>query len=439
MADHMSLSSALQADDLWTSDVVPLLPATRDLYARHLGAITRKRAISHSSDLLRALLVYALGPSSFRLLGAWAVVLGLADISEAAWRKRLRTSAAWLLWLLQELVAVPPGPPLHPTSRRILLVDATVLATPGGTGADWRVHTAYDFGAGHLSQLVVADRFSGEHLDHYQVEPGDIVVADRGYGYRRNLAPVLRARADVVLRIHLQTFPFVTKEGKPLDLARWVGTGRKRVRERQVMCRVGQAVHTVRVLAVRLSPKATERAQFRARKKAATKGRKAQARTLKMAGWMLLVTTLKREEWPTDRVLELYRSRWQIELVFKRLKSILRLDHLRVSHPQAVEAVVRLVLIGWLLQAEVGAELRAQLVEVQMGRGADWTEDDGVMSSWRLTFWCLTTLRQQLLGQWTVARLRACLDRLERFLTIGKRRRCHLESHLRRRFACVRP
>jgi hypothetical protein len=106
-------------------------------------------------------------------------VLGIADLSEAAWRKRLRTANAWLQWLLTELCAAPPAA-RHPSSRRILLVDATVLGVPGGSGADWRVHTAYDFQAGHLNQAVVADRQTGEHLGHYALQSGDIVVADGG-------------------------------------------------------------------------------------------------------------------------------------------------------------------------------------------------------------------------------------------------------------------
>jgi len=318
MADHMTVASALQpvlaTDDLWTTEVVPLLPATRDLFARNLGALQRKRGIVCASDLLRALLAYALGLSSFRLLGAWAVVLGLADLSEAAWRKRLRTSSAWLLWLLEELCAAPPSASAVPSLRRVLLVDATVLAVPGGTGADWRVHTAYDFQAGHLSHVVVADRHSGEHLDHYTLRAGDIVVADGGYGYRRSVATARHAHADVVLRINLATFPLTTASGAAVDLVRWVATGRKRLRERRLVCHYGRTAYPVRVLAVRLAPHAAERARFRVRTRASKHGRTAQRRTLKLAGWVLLVTTLDAARWPPEAVLRLYRSRWQIEM-----------------------------------------------------------------------------------------------------------------------------
>ena len=64
----------------WDEEVVSRLPQELEAQAIQLKAWKRKREITSATDLLRGLLGYVLCAPSFRLLGAWAMLIGLADL-----------------------------------------------------------------------------------------------------------------------------------------------------------------------------------------------------------------------------------------------------------------------------------------------------------------------------------------------------------------------
>lgn len=143
-----ALSAQLQAvvNEGWQQEVLPQLPSDYQEQAHRLGAFVRQRQIKRVADLLRGLLAYVLCAPSFRHLGAWALLVGLANISHVAWHQRLRQAQPWLLWLLCQLLAVTRPPSASPAVcvQRIVLIDATRLKEPGGCGDDWRVHLGYE-------------------------------------------------------------------------------------------------------------------------------------------------------------------------------------------------------------------------------------------------------------------------------------------------------
>lgn len=426
--DHTIGASQVQAAERWEREIVPHLPKTLEAEAYQQKAFLRRRGVENARVLLRAILGYVLGVMSVREWGAWAVIVGIANLSDTAWRKRLRKANVWLLWLFNELLAVPQqaGKQLPQCHQRILLIDATRLRKPGGSGDDVRLHSSYDLLSGRFAEIAVTDWTEGEQLDHYHLQPGDIVLTDAGYGIRRNLSRVIASQAFGIIRIFPTTFPVEDAQRTGVNLFAWLRQPGETIREwtGYFVDPAGKR-QAIRVVAGALPPEKAEVARCRKRKVAQKHGRTISEDTLLAAGWVILVTNLPSALWPAEVILRLYRARWQIELVFKRMKQILRLNQLRCQHLSSVEATVHALLVAWALQEHEVAQIRHCLQQLIQ---PDWQ----VVSTWTLTKLSLATLRQQVIGQWDQARFDAVLPYLVRFLTSKTRKdRSHQETTIR--------
>ena len=227
-----------------------------------------------------------------------------------------------------------------------------------------------------------------------------------------------------MLRVTPATFPLETAAGETFEVVPWLRTPGPATREWHGWCAWQHQRYAVRLLAAQLPPAAAAIARRRVRHKAQKKGRTPSATAFLLADWVLLVTTLAATAWPLVDVLRLYRARWQVELVFTRMKQLLRLNQIRSTHPTRVDATVRALLIAWALQEEAMAMIRAHLP-------TDTPMAPLPVSRWLLTGLGLDTLRQQVYGTWSQARVQTCLPRLRRFVVLSPRRREHQETTIR--------
>jgi hypothetical protein len=442
-------SQASACEDDWSKQVLPQLPANLQEQARDLKAFERSRKISSASDLLRGLLAYVYTAHSFQHLSMWSVLLGVADVSANDWRKRLQKASAWLDWLLQEVLAVSSSvsPALVRAGvSRILLIDGTHWKCFGPKGLVWRVHTAFDLLAGRLTQVKVTDCHEGEHLEIFDLQPGDLVVTDRANGLRTRIAFVLSKLADIIVRISPSKFPMEDEQGIPIVVVDWLKglqAPAGHVESRLVWITYLQKRIKLRLIAFRLSEQQQEKAERRTKRKAKKNQQKVRPNTLYFSGWVLVVTTLPKEHWSDQKILQLYQARWHIELLFKRIKQLLKRQSLRCQTAATAKSTILLLLLGWALLEEESAAVRlamrdaihctqSQAHEGKLIASASWWQEDlyGPLSEWMLAEACFDLLCQQIRGTYTAERFRTCLPRLQRFLCSGHRHRPHLYTQV---------
>lgn len=179
----------------------------------------------------------------------------------------------------------------------------------------------------------------GETLRRIPVKPGDIILGDRRYSTPVGVAHVKAAQADILVRVNRQALPLFDAEGNSLSvlqLFRKMKVGQVRQWHTQVKHPSGGWV-SGRLVALQRSPEATRLARRRLETNASKKQKKVSPESWEAAQYFFVWTTLA-DSFPAAEVLELYRLRWQIELAFKRMKSILGLGHLPKKDPASARA-----------------------------------------------------------------------------------------------------
>ena len=230
------------------------------------------------------------------------------------------------------------------------------MSGPGSKGTDWRIHLAFDLASKSISEIDLTDVSGGETLRRFEFRKNDLVIADQGYAHRAGFDFVARAEAFFLVRINWSNTPLETADGTPvqiLDLLRTIPEAAPA--EFSLYYRSGDRSTAVRLVAIRKSETAAEKARQKALRERRKKG-VVDPRTLEAAGFTFVLTNLPAEVLPAADVLELYRFRWQIELAFKRLKGIVGLDVLPAKDPQ----LARMYLTTRLLGAVVIDDLTAR-------------------------------------------------------------------------------
>lgn len=329
------------------------LPSNWKELAHSERAIRRQRGITDAGTLLRVILLHVATGLSLRQASARATASNLAKITDVGLLKRLRTSEAWLRALTAQMYGESRFNKVFklPTKRRLRAVDATTVEEPGSTGTDWRVHYSIALPSAACDFYEVTDNKGGETYKRIPIEKEDILLGDRGYSHREGVAYVLNHGGDVIVRMNSASFPLLTLKGNKFFLLTHLRQLKGyEPREWKVQFKANGQYYQARLCALRKSQIAAEQAKEKIKKVASKKGKAIRPETLEFAEYIFILTTIsKKEIKKAGDILQLYRLRWQIELVFKRLKSLLRLGHVPKQNDLSARAWIQAKLLTVLI------------------------------------------------------------------------------------------
>ena len=368
----MPLQEIASKYGLWIQEMPPELEAL----AHEHKAFQRARQIKSVRDLWELVVRYSMADLTAREIAGVYAGRG-KPLSDEAVRQRLAACPAWLEGLLGKLLPANEVPARAKGSWQVVICDGSQISGPGATGTDYRWHVAYDPVAQQIAELHLSDVHTGESLQRYTLGPGQLVLGDRAYAKAPALVATRTAGAHVVVRMSPQYLKVETPTGTPLDVVaalRAAGTTPRVSLAGQVReARTGQTI-PVWLHAHHLSEEQINQARRRAKRQATRRGRTPREQTLFLSEWVIVLTTVPPEELAAEVILDLYRVRWQVELVIKRYKSLLAAAEMRAKagSPLAVVYLLGKLLLAVLIERRALSRLGNAWTQMRTARQGTW-------------------------------------------------------------------
>jgi Transposase DDE domain len=298
----------------------------------------------------------------------------LADFLEALFRRATRClvkSSSPLAALLARFPAV-------------LILDSTTATLPdalrerfpgcggshGGGQAAMKLQVQWDLSSGALDAVAIESGRDCDYktsLQRAPLTPGALRIADLGYSDTEVFQRLDREGAFWLSRLQFGTTVF-TPEGQRLPLLDWLVQRPGPFVDRPIRIGTGRKV-ACRIVAWRVPQEVAARRRHKLIAAARRKdGRVPSRERLAWCDWTILVTNVAADVLTPQEVAVLYRARWQIELLFKRWKSLGLIAELTGSTVarQLVRLWSRLLAVlmqHWLLLSSVWGDPRCSLAK----------------------------------------------------------------------------
>ena len=288
--------------------------------------------------------------------------MGIAQLSDVAFMKKFAKCGDWFKCILENLKVeelVSYEKPKSLESYRIVEVDASVVIEKGATKRRFKLHYGIDLFTLSISSHQLTTESTGESLRNFNIQPKDLVLGDRAYGTKTSIEWCLDVGADFIFRIKNKAFKLYDENRNEVSVLSFLKTAdEEKANETTVyMINGKKELVPMRLCAIKKSADEIKKAQKKLKRKE-SKGQCKFTDETKLTHQFVFVITSLPTAISSDEILSIYRLRWQVELYFKRLKSIMSYGDL----PKKNEASMLAWLNGKLLVALLVERVLAEAV-----------------------------------------------------------------------------
>lgn len=342
----------------WDS-LLSLLPRDLSSLAKDTGSVERWRQVASGEMLLWLCLMYAGCGLATRCVCAYARAIGALALADTSLIYRLRRAGPFLAAVLGHLLCnADVRLRQSGSSCALRIFDGSGLVRPGIHQTDMRLHTMYVPGQG-LAYFELTGASGGESLRRGRFHPQDIVMADQGLARAEDLHHVQSQNAFSLVRAYLQNIRLdVDEAGTRLHWPDALDRADRNDTATPVFVPFRGKLLAARLVVIPIPEDKAARAREKLKKRASKKQKTVSAQALRLAGYVAILTTVPQQLLSDQELLQVYRIRWQIELFFKRCKSLLNLDQIAAHDAALAQTFVLAKLIEVALNDRLTAQCR---------------------------------------------------------------------------------
>ena len=309
------------------SQMIPFLAEGYEEKCLELGVIQRQRGIRTPADLMMLSLFHLNNGCSLMEVSEVSRLLKMGEFSDVAFMKKFGKCTEWFKWVSEQLspkMVADYEKPSYLEKFRVIAFDGSKVIEKGSSGQTFNLHYGIDIFKMCSADYKITKEEIGEKLSNFSLVKGDLAIADRAYGTIGGIEHCIENDADYILRLRTGCFKVYDENEAGIDfLTQFEGLDFEQCKDFSGFVKTNSRKKLpVRICVKRKSKESCEQSLRRLRRRESRKGQKLSGETIRFNEYIVLATSLPDSVSACD-ILETYRYRWQVEMFFKRLKSIL--------------------------------------------------------------------------------------------------------------------